>query len=213
MEARTRPDAEQTTGDPGASGSDGGAVEQVQNKAKEVGSQVQDTAREAAGQAGGRMRAQVDQRSTWVGEQLRSGARDARSVADELREQGKDTPARYVEQAAERAERLGGYFRDSDGDRILGDVEGFARRNTWAVAVGGLALGLAASRLLKASSTERYRSLERSRMGDMAPSVSPAADSTGERFKRESDPAGAATASTGFAAEPSTRSSRSESTT
>ena len=62
------------------------------------------------------------------------------------------------EQAAEKAERLGGYLHDADGDRILRDVEDFGRRNPWAVAAGSLALGFVASRLLKASSSERYRS-------------------------------------------------------
>jgi hypothetical protein len=135
-----------------------GAAEKAQGKAKEVASQAQDTAREAAGQARGRVREQVDQRSTQLGDQVSSSARDARSVAEGLRTQGKQTPARYVEQAADRAERLGSYLRDSDGDGLLNDVEDFARRNTWAVALGGLALGLAASRLLKASSADRYRS-------------------------------------------------------
>jgi hypothetical protein len=89
---------------------------------------------------------------------VRTVAGDARSVAEELRKQGKEAPARYVEQAADRAERAGDWLRDSDGDRILGDVEDFARRNPWAVAAGGLLLGFAASRLLKASSSVRYRS-------------------------------------------------------
>ncbi len=84
-------------------------------------------------------------------------AGDTRSVAEELRRQGKDAPARYVEQAAERADRMGQWLRDSDGDRILSDVEDFARSNPWAIAAAGLALGFTASRLLKASSGERYR--------------------------------------------------------
>jgi hypothetical protein len=130
---------------------------QAQDKAKDVASQAQDKAREAAGQARGRVREQVDQRSTEVGERIGSSAGDARSVADELRKQGKDTPARYVEQAADRAERLGGYLEQKDGDTILRDVEDFARRNPWALAAGGLALGFAASRMLKASSSDRYR--------------------------------------------------------
>jgi hypothetical protein len=130
---------------------------ETQEKAREVAGQAQDKAREAAGQARGRMSQEVDRRSTQAGEQVTSNAGDARSVAEELRRQGKDTPARYVEQAADRAERLGGYLQESDGDRILRDVEDFARRNPWAVAAGGLALGFAASRMLKASSGERYR--------------------------------------------------------
>jgi hypothetical protein len=131
---------------------------ETQEKAREVAGQAQDKAREAAGQARGRMSEEVDRRSTQAGEQVTSNASDARSVADELRRQGKDAPARYVEQAADRAERLGGYLQQSDGDRILRDVEDFARRNAWAVAAGGLLVGFAASRMLKASSGDRYRS-------------------------------------------------------
>jgi hypothetical protein len=131
---------------------------ETQEKAREVAGQAQDKAREAAGQARGRVSQEVDRRSTQAGERVSSSAGDARFVADELRKQGKDGPARYVEQAADRAERLGGYLQQSDGDRILRDVEDFARRNPWAVAAGGLLVGFAASRMLKASSGERYRS-------------------------------------------------------
>jgi uncharacterized protein YjbJ (UPF0337 family) len=126
-----------------------------------IASQAQDKAKEAAGEARGRVREEVDRRSTEIGGRVGSSAGDARSVAEELRKQGKDTPARYVEQAADRVERLGSYLERSDGDRIVRDVEDFARRNPWAVAAGGLALGFAASRMLKASSSERYRSTSR----------------------------------------------------
>jgi ElaB/YqjD/DUF883 family membrane-anchored ribosome-binding protein len=131
---------------------------ETQEKARAVAGQAQDRAHEAAGQAPGRVSQEVDRRATQAGEQVSSNASDARSVADELRKRGKDAPARYVEQAADRAGRLGGYLQESDGDRILRDVEDFARRKPWAVAAGGLLLGFAASRILKASSGERYRS-------------------------------------------------------
>jgi hypothetical protein len=127
-------------------------------KTQEAAEQVQEKAREAKGQARSRAREEVDRRSTQIGEQVGSTAGDARSIAEQLRGQGKDTPARYVEQAADRAERLGGYLQQSDGERILHDVEDFARRKPWAVAACAMALGFAASRMLKASSSERYRS-------------------------------------------------------
>jgi uncharacterized protein YjbJ (UPF0337 family) len=151
---------EQTVGSrpPGAPGegtSDkaGQAKEQVQDKAREVAGKAQ----EGAGQAREKVREQVDERSTQAGERVRSAAGDARSVAEELRRQGKEAPARYTEQAAERAERLGDYLHDADGDRLLRDMEEFARRNPWAVVAGGVVLGFTASRLLKASSADRYR--------------------------------------------------------
>lgn len=105
-----------------------------------------------------RLKEQVDQRSTQAGQQVNTVADDVRTVAGELRNQGKDKPAQYAEQAAERVQSVGQWLERSDGDQILNDVEGFARRNPWAVAAGGLVLGLAASRFLKASSGERYRS-------------------------------------------------------
>jgi broad specificity phosphatase PhoE len=119
--------------------------------------QAKERVQDAKQQARGRLREQVDQRSTQAGQQLGSAADDVRSVAGELRAQGKDTPARYAEQAAEKAQQLGRRLQDASGDELLRDVEDFARRNPWAIAAGGLVLGLAASRMLKASSGERYR--------------------------------------------------------
>ena len=132
------------------------ATAQATEKAQEVAGQAKEKAQEATDQAKGRVREQVDQRSTEAGKQVSTTAGDLRSVSEELRKQGKDTPAKFAEQAADRTERVGSYLTESDADRILGDVEDFARRQPWAVVAGGLALGFAASRLLKASSSQRY---------------------------------------------------------
>jgi hypothetical protein len=136
--------------------SDQGATAQAKDKAQEVAGQAQEKAQEAAGQARDRVRTQIDQRSTQAGEQVNTHASNLRSVGDSLREQGQDQPAKLADQAAERLEQAGGWLSENDADRILSDVEDFARKNPWAVMAGGLALGFAASRMLKASSTERY---------------------------------------------------------
>jgi hypothetical protein len=136
---------------------DGGATDQAKAKAQEAAVQTKEKAQEAAGKAKNRLATEVDGRSTQAGEQLRSTADDVRSVATELRGQGKDKPAELAEKAAERVQQVGDYLHRSDGDRLLRDVEDFARRKPWAVAVGGLALGFAASRFLKASSSRRYQ--------------------------------------------------------
>ena len=120
-----------------------------------------------------RLKEQVDQRSTQAGQQVSTVADDVRTVAGELRNQGKDTPARYAEQAAERVQSVGQWLERSDGDRILRDVENFARKNPWAVAAGGLVAGLAASRFLKASSGERYRASLSSGSNGGAPATTP----------------------------------------
>jgi hypothetical protein len=118
---------------------------------------AQDKTQGALGQARSRLRDQIDQRSTRAGEQVHSTAQDVRSMAEQLRVQGKDTPARVAEQVADRAESFGSYLRDADGERLLRDVEDVARRQPWLIAAGGLALGFAASRFLKASSSRRYQ--------------------------------------------------------
>jgi hypothetical protein len=148
------------SGDPAAGGSKQKAQQaagQAQQKAQEAAGQAQQKAQEAATQAKTKARQQLDQRSTQAGEQVASAAQDARSVGEQFRQQGKEGPAKLAEQAAERAERLGGYLKESDSDQILHDVEDLARRQPWAVAAAGLAVGFAASRFLKASSSRRYQ--------------------------------------------------------
>jgi hypothetical protein len=135
----------------------GSTTEQVKDQVREKAQVPQDQAKGALGQARGRLREQVDQRSTKAGDQVHSTAQDMRNVAEQLRNQGKDTPARVAEQVADRAESFGSYLRDADGERLLRDVEDFTRRQPWLVAAGGLALGFATSRFLKASSSRRYQ--------------------------------------------------------
>jgi hypothetical protein len=139
-----------------AATTDSSATDHAKAKAQEAGGAAKEQAQQAAGQAKGALRSQVEQRSTQAGEQIGGVASDVRSVGDQLREQGKDRPAKLADQAADRAEQLGSYLRDNDADRILGDVEDFGRRQPWAIIAGGVALGFAASRFLKASSSRRY---------------------------------------------------------
>ena len=146
---------------------------------------MQDTAKE-------KLREQVDQRSTQAGQQVNTVAGDVRSVAEQLRTQGKDKPAQYAEQAADKVESAGRWLEQADGDQILRDVENFARRKPWAIAAGGLVLGLTASRFLKASSSERYRSSLSGEVGSNGQARSLAAEpmpsgaaTTGARFERD----------------------------
>jgi hypothetical protein len=154
-------------------------------KLDEAKAQAQEQAQQVADQARGRARSMVDERSTQAGERIGEQVTDVRAVADQLREQGKDGPAKVATQAADRADRLGSYLRESDADRILGDVERMARQNPWAVIAGGVAVGFVASRFLKASSRERYRSASASSGGrpelprTTAPTASAGAGSLG----------------------------------
>jgi hypothetical protein len=141
----------------GATG-EGTATEQAQERARQLAGQAQEQAQQAGAQARDQVREQLDRRSTQAGERVNATASDLRTVADQLRQQGKQQPADLAEQAARRVQRLGDYLQQADPDRMLHDVEAVGRRRPWAMALGGMAAGLAASRFLKASSSQRYRS-------------------------------------------------------
>jgi hypothetical protein len=112
-------------------------------------------AQQAAGQAQAKVREQLDQRSTELAGQVDQQASDLRSVSEALRDQGKDRPAEVVDRLVGYAEQAGRYLRDKDAEAMLDDAEDFGRQKPAVVAAGALALGFAASRFLKASSSKQ----------------------------------------------------------
>jgi hypothetical protein len=137
-------------------GSQTGAVEDTKQAAQQAADKAQEKAQDLAGQARDQFRRQVDDRSTDAGLKLGETASDLRSVGTQLRQQDKAGAAKVAYQAADRAERVGDYLTRSGPDQILRDAEQFGRQRPGAVIAGGLLLGLAAARLLKASSRDRY---------------------------------------------------------
>jgi hypothetical protein len=120
---------------------------------------VRETAQKAVDQSKSFLGKQVDDRTTQIGQQIGSVAQELRSVGDQLKQSPIAGPvAGYVDQGVGYVERLGQYLESADSDRLIGDLEGFARQQPWAVAAGALVLGFAASRFLKTSSARRYRS-------------------------------------------------------
>jgi ElaB/YqjD/DUF883 family membrane-anchored ribosome-binding protein len=107
----------------------------------------------------GAVRSQVDQRSTQAGSQAQMLADTLRQTASQLRAEGDQQKARYAEiadQGADRLDRVGEYLTNADADEILGKVEDVARRQPWLSAGAGLLVGIAAARVMKASSSQRY---------------------------------------------------------
>lgn len=145
-------------GTSGSSGERESTATQVQERVQESAQQAAGQAREKAGEVGQRARQTVDERSTQAGDGVSSLAQAMRKTSEELRSQGQDGQARANDRAADLFERLGNYMKEADADRMLRDVEAFGRRRPWALALGGAAVGLVASRFLKASSSRRYQS-------------------------------------------------------
>jgi ElaB/YqjD/DUF883 family membrane-anchored ribosome-binding protein len=139
----------------------GGAADAAgvaKDKAQAVAGQAQEKAQQAAGQVQDKLREQIDQRSGQAAEQINTQASDLRSVSDALRKEGKDGPADAADRLAGYAEKVGGYLQEKDSHALLADAEEFGRQRPWAAVAGGLVIGLAASRFLKASSGRRYQS-------------------------------------------------------
>ena len=130
--------------------------EQVKERATEGAQQVQQKAVEAKDQTREKMRQQIDTRSTQTGEQMTKTASALRQTAQQLRGDQQETQAKLIDGVADRAERFGQYLTANDGERLLRDVERFARQRPWVVAGGGAVLGFVASRFMKASSSRRY---------------------------------------------------------
>jgi ElaB/YqjD/DUF883 family membrane-anchored ribosome-binding protein len=125
------------------------AVGQAQEK-------VQETVQQASGAATAALRTQVEQRSTQVGSELQAVAGAMRRSGHSLRADGNESAANAVDGVAQRLEQLSRYLAQTDGDRLLHDVESFGRRRPWPLIGIGMAVGLAGSRFLKASSRRRY---------------------------------------------------------
>lgn len=155
-------------------------AQQAGQKAREAGATVQE-----------RVRDQVDRRSTAAGEQADQVSQAVRDMSGQLRSQGNDLPARAAEVVADRIEQLARYLRRSDGNRILADAEDLGRRQPLIVAAVGIAAGVAAARLVKASGSRsrdgaarRTRDAEPRMGGPAEPAVSdrPVPAGVGERY-------------------------------
>ena len=151
-----------------------GAAAEVKDKGEELVSAAQEqitvTAHELSGGANFQIREQLDQRSTQAGEQLQSIGKTLQSGANQLRSEGKDVPARVVEEVARRADDGGGYLQSAEAARVRGDLEGFARGRPWLTAGVGALAGFLASRFVKASGNRRYEGAH-SNGGGYSPSM------------------------------------------
>ena len=131
-------------------------TEQAKERLGEGAQQMQEKASEARERTRERLREQIDTRSTETGRQMTSTASALRQTAQRMRTEQQGPQANVLEQIAERTERFGRYLTETDGDRLLRDVERIARQRPWLVAGGGTVLGFLAARFTKASSSRRY---------------------------------------------------------
>jgi ElaB/YqjD/DUF883 family membrane-anchored ribosome-binding protein len=132
-----------------------GLVDNASERVQEAASVAQDKAADLRERGSAQVRDQFDRRSTQAGSQVRSLAEALRRSGDDLSKEGNSDAARMTGQAAERIERLGSYLEEKSGDELVRDIETFARKRPWVLAGLGLLSGVAAARLMKASSDQR----------------------------------------------------------
>lgn len=120
---------------------------------------LQHTANDAVAQSRSFISDQLDSRSTQLGEKVSSTADDLRRIANDLRNsETVSGAANIATRGADAFDRAGTYLQQADGDQLISDLESFARERPWMMALGALAAGFAASRVLKTSSARRYHS-------------------------------------------------------
>jgi ElaB/YqjD/DUF883 family membrane-anchored ribosome-binding protein len=120
---------------------------------------VQEQAQAARDAAGERVGQQVEAGAAQLGEQVLEVVKGFTRTSHSLRAEGKDQPAAVLEGISKRAESFGNYLTQRSPGRMLNDFEHFGRRRPWIAIAGGVAVGLAASRFLKASGSRRFEEL------------------------------------------------------
>jgi hypothetical protein len=130
--------------------------EQVKERVGEGAQQIQQKASDAKVQTREQLRQQLDTRSTQAGEQMTKTGSALRQTAQQLRGDQQEQQAKILEALADRTEGFGRYLTQTDGDRMLRDVERMARQRPWLFAGGGALLGFLAARFTKASSSRRF---------------------------------------------------------
>lgn len=112
------------------------------------------------GQARGLVIDQIDRRTTDLGGVVNEHVNNLRQMSRNLRDQGQQGTANLVEGAADRLEGVSSYLTNTDGNRIVHDVESLARKQPIFTAMVGLTAGIIAARVLKASATQRYQAYQ-----------------------------------------------------
>lgn len=98
----------------------------------------------------------IESQSSEYGGRIRTTARTVRVVAQQLREDPNTAMAADVaERGADVIDRIGTYVQQTPLERIVADAEAMSRKQPWLLATAGVAAGIFASRLLKATSARR----------------------------------------------------------
>jgi len=133
----------------------GATAQDVIAKAKDTTGQVADQAKETAGQVAAQAKqqatSQLESQKERTVDMLDTVAQALRQTCQHLTEGEQTAAGEYIEQAAERVEKLTNYLRTRDVPSLLAETQHFARRNPGLFLGGAVALGFIGARFLKSS--------------------------------------------------------------
>ena len=125
--------------------------EQLHREMGEVAQTAKDQVVELRDTARTKLEAEVDRRRGELGTGARRVADATRETGQQLRDEGKELPAMLIERAAGGLDRTATYLEETDADQLWQDIRAAGRRKPWLFVVAGLAVGFAASRMIKAA--------------------------------------------------------------
>lgn len=147
-------------------------VEDIKKTVNRAADDAMATGRETLGNAQGRIRSLLEQQTGRAADQLGGVANALHKAAEQLNEENGGVVADYAEQAASRVERVADMLRDANVDDIVGEVEGFARRQPEVFIGAAFAVGFLAARFIKSSGERRMHRASTSLRGNAHPSQS-----------------------------------------
>lgn len=132
-------------------------VDKAQDMAVKAGEKVSETAsvakeqaKRTAAQVGEQAKSTVDSRMSDVAGELGSVAEAVRQTTYEIGGESQ-TVARYGERIAEQLEGVSSYLNEKGIEDVLGDLEGFARRQPAVFLGGAFMLGMVVGRFIRSS--------------------------------------------------------------
>jgi hypothetical protein len=131
--------------------SSGGLADQAQAKASQVVDQAQGAAGQVADQAKQQATSQLESQKGRAVDTLVTVAQALRQTGQQLQQQDQGAVGGYVEQAAERIERLTNHLRAREVPELIAETQDFARRQPGLFVTGALALGFLGARFLMSS--------------------------------------------------------------
>jgi len=129
----------------------GGLADQAKAQAAQVVDQTQGAAGQVAAQAKEQATSQLESQKDRAVDTLVTVAQALRQTGQQLQQQEQGAVGGYVEQAAERVERMTSYLRTRDVPDLVAETQDFARRQPGLFVTGAVALGFLGARFLMSS--------------------------------------------------------------